>query len=112
MGNAEYHTDCSPWSNISEPFKDDIFSIVSPREIVFDGYAPGILNFALMLYDYAKYLLSNLDLIQPILDKFNVTLPADFQLPELPAEIAGGKFALFSNATTLNGWAKINSGRL
>lgn len=104
------YVDCSAWSNSTESLKDDVFIKVSPREIVFDGFSPGILKFALLLYDYGNFMLSSGGL-EDILAELgmNVTLPDS--LPPLPAEIAGGTFALFTNGSLLNGWAKIDSGK-
>jgi len=107
---GDHATVACPWTNITDSLADDVFIKVSPRDIVFDGFSPGILKFALMLYDYGNYMLGSGQL-QPILDGMGINITLPDSLPPLPAEIAEGTFALFTNASTLNGWAKIDSGK-
>ena len=92
------------WDIPEGEFTDDVFMTATPRELIFDGIAPGILRFALFMYDLIKELV---DTLPPD----NGILPPDFVVPDLPPEVAGGRVALFLNATTDQGWAKINSGK-
>ena len=92
------------WDITEGEFVDDVFISGTANGIIFDGISPGTLRLALFLFGLVKDLI---DALPPD----NGLLPPDFQFPELPPELAEGKFAFFANATTDGGWEKINSGK-